>query len=138
MAGGNSPKCNAQAPDRLHLEACGLGSPNPLGIVNVAILVETIAQRRGKVVCTGASVGNLVQILAIEVGKWFANNDSENDQCNQEKSVQASADQEWENVVEVKNDRNRTIQHGNADLCSVSIEWEIRDIRWHSQCSKSQ
>ena len=45
------PKCNAEAPDRLHFKAGGLGGTNPDVVVELAaIFVQTTTKRSGELI----------------------------------------------------------------------------------------
>ena len=47
----NSPKRNAQSPDRLHLHARALRRPNPVAIIDAAILIQAAPKRCGESIC---------------------------------------------------------------------------------------
>ena len=47
----DSPKCNAQSPDRLHLQTRAFGSSDPVAVIDFAILVKTAPKSCGKSVC---------------------------------------------------------------------------------------
>jgi hypothetical protein len=72
----NLPQSNGQAPDRLDFQACGLRCADPLRIVDLSsIFRETASECRGEVNCTGASIGEIIQNLAIQVANRLADND---------------------------------------------------------------
>jgi hypothetical protein len=47
----NSPKRNAQSPDRLHLHARALRRSNPVAIIDAAILIQAVPKRCGESIC---------------------------------------------------------------------------------------
>ena len=51
MGANNSPKRNAQSPDRLHLHARALRRSNPVAIIDAAVLVQAVRERCSESIC---------------------------------------------------------------------------------------
>jgi len=92
--------------------------------VDVAIFVEAIAQSRCKVICARCGIGYFIQHLAIEIREWLPHHDGNDNQSNQEKRVDACADQKRKDAVEIEDEGDGTIQHGNAyDAQNCNKDW---------------
>ena len=95
----NLPKCNAQAPDGLHLIARGLARSDPVAIHNLStLLVEGVlelgAQLRSRFGNAGGADNSAVQIR-----KWLPNHDSDNRQGDEHQTIHTRVDEVREDVV---------------------------------------
>ena len=79
--------------------------------VLVKALLEFIVQCRCR-------FGNAVRAndLAIQVRQWSADDDSNDGQGNEHHAIHPSVKEIWEDVVDVEDESNSTVQDGNASL----------------------
>lgn len=58
----------------------------------------------------------MADCVAVEVRKWFSNDDSHHNQGDHEEAIDDGSDEVWQEVVEEENDCYGAIQYGDADL----------------------
>lgn len=77
----------------------------------------------------------MVEDLAVEIRQRFTDHHRNHDKSNQEKRVDAGADDKRKDAVEIENECNGAIQHRNADL-DKSIRKPFLDCL-DLQCSRA-
>lgn len=93
------PKCNAEAPDRLHLKTSGLGGPNPVVVVEPVILIQAAPERGREIISGACEARGGANGLAVDVGKRLPNCDSHYRHSDEEHAVHASVDEEWKHAI---------------------------------------
>lgn len=78
----NSPKRNTQPPNSLRLNTNRLRSPNPRNIINLPTNTSNITRKpRCKRICGGILIAQLRQRRTLQVRKWLADDDGDDNQC---------------------------------------------------------
>lgn len=107
--GKKNTKRNAQAPDSFGLIASSLACAGPDPVVDFAhVLADGVDEGNGIAVVVG-------QGSAVEVGKGLADCDGHDDDGDEEETVHAGVDEEWELRVVVEDVSYGAVE--NSDAC---------------------
>ena len=97
------PKCNAETPNRLHLQACAPGGTDPIVGSELAAVLVDIGTERGSEVVGRTRVWDVgsTNDLTLQVGERSSDGDGDDDHRNKHHAIHGGIDEEWQNVVDV-------------------------------------
>lgn len=121
----NVPQSNTQPPDTLRLQTNPLTGTNQSPVLQLSVQVgQVAAQFRGEGIRTGNVVGDLSDLITLEIREWLSDYNSHDNDSDEKEEVCDGGSQEGEDIVEEKNPSDYAVDYCYTGLFRITVSWK--------------